>query len=490
MRAGAPHLTAADGRPVVTAAPAGRLSLLGRAAHWSVRVRSTVAATIVVTLGTAIAVSGLLLVLYQTLEGSTRTAAETRVGQLVGELAADGIGRPDPGLLGTDGQIGVVQIVDATGAVRVGSTGAPTTPLTTDVVPFGRTVTIGRVQSREDDGDYWLLGEAVDTPSGPLTVLVGGDREPVEATVRTVGALLAVSGPLIVAFVAWATYLLVGRALRPVEEIRARVDAISTEQLDERVPVPPTGDEIAHLAQTMNQMLARLQAGHAAQRRFISDASHELRSPLSALTAALDMVHTHPDLLGIELVDESLIPETHRMRELVDDLLLLARADEHRLSVGTDSVDLDEILAAEKARLRGHPTLAVRGRIGAVRVTGDTGQISRLVRNLVDNAVRHAHSAVELECERDGDLAVIRVSDDGPGVPADQRERVFTRFVRLDAARSRDAGGSGLGLAIVAEIVAAHHGAVRIDDRPGGGARFTVTLAADTDSYAPAEDLS
>lgn len=475
----------------MTVAPAGRLSLLGRPAHWSVRVRSTVAATIVVTLGTAIAVSGLLVVLYQTLEGSTRTATETRVGQLVGELAADGVGKPDPGLLGTDGQIGVVQIVDATGAVRVGSTGAPTTPLTTDTVPFGRTVTIGRVQPAGDDGgDYWLLGEAVDTPSGPLTVLVGGDREPVEATVRTVGVLLAVSGPLIVALVAWATYLLVGRALRPVEQIRARVDAISTEQLDERVPVPPTGDEIAHLAQTMNQMLARLQAGHTAQRRFISDASHELRSPLSALTAALDMVHTHPDLLDIELVDESLIPETHRMRELVDDLLLLARADEHRLSVGTDSVDLDEILAAEKTRLRGNPTLTVRSRIGAVRVTGDTGQISRLVRNLVDNAVRHAHSAVELECERVGDLAVIRVADDGPGIPVDQRERVFTRFVRLDAARSRDAGGSGLGLAIVAEIVAAHRGTVRIDDRPGGGARVTVTLAADTDSYAPAEDLS
>lgn len=468
--------------------PSIRRPSIRRPSLWSVRARSTVAAAIVVTLATAIAVIGLLLVLDRTLQDATRTAAETRVSQLVEELAADGAGEPDPGLLGTDGQVGVVQLLDQGGNVRVASAGAPVTPLAAPV-PEGRTVTVGRIQLPEDAGDYWVLAAGVDTPSGATTVVVGGDYEPVETTVRTVGLLLAVGGPLLVVLVAWATYLLVGRALRPVEHIRARVDAISTEQLDERVPVPPTGDEIAELARTMNRMLARLQDGDAAQRRFISDASHELRSPLAALGAALELAHNRPELLDLELVDESLIPETHRMRELVDDLLLLARSDEQQPSVGSDDVDLDDVLAAESTRLRGDPSIVVRTQISAVRVTGDPGQIARLVRNLADNAVRHSRGTVELGCERVGDLAVIRVADDGPGIPVDQRERVFERFVRLDAARSRDSGGSGLGLAIVAGIAATHGGTVFIDERPGGGARFTVTLAADTDSYVPAEDI-
>ncbi len=279
-----------------------------------------------------------------------------------------------------------------------------------------------------------------------------------------------------------------GRALRPVEEIRSQVAAISTEQLDERVPVPPARDEIALLAQTMNDMLARLEAGHAAQRRFISDASHELRSPLAALITALDLAHNQPDLLDAELVEESLIPETRRMRDLVEDLLLLARADEHQLNIRRGNVDLDDILGAEKARVVAGSGLTVRVAIAAVRVSGDAQQLSRMVRNLVDNAVRHARTVVELGCALDGSVAVIRIADDGPGIPADHCERVFDRFVRLDAARTRDGGGSGLGLAIVAEIVASHHGAVRITERPGGGACVTVTLPADTASYVPPDE--
>lgn len=465
-------------------------SMMGRlSSRWSVRTRSTVAAAVVVTLGIGVASASMLIVLYQTLQGSTQAAAQSRAGQLVEQLHTDGPAELDPGLLGTDGQVGVIQVLDDQGAVRLASAGAPKAPLASMVVPPGQTVAVGRIQLPAERGDYWVTARGAATPAGPVTVLVGGDREPVETIVATVGLLLAISGPLVVALVAWATYLLVGRALDPVERIRARVDAISTEQLDGRVPVPPTGDEIAHLAQTMNQMLTRLQAGHAAQRRFISDASHELRSPLSAISTALELAHNCPDMLDAELVDESLIPETRRMRDLVDDLLLLARADEHQLSVRADNVDLDDILTAETARLQGILRLTVRARISAARVTGDRGQLARMVRNLVDNAARHARSIVELDCERVADNAVIRIADDGPGIPVDQRERVFERFVRLDAARTRDAGGSGLGLAIVAEIAAAHHGTVRIGERAGGGACITVTLTADTDSYVPADDI-
>lgn len=458
-----------------------------RARRWTVRTRSAVAAALVVTVGLTAASAAMLGVLYQSLARSALTAADTRAGQLAEQLREESPADLDPGLLGTDGQVGAIQLLDRNGAVLAASAGAPAQPLATVVVPPGDSVSVGRVQTPGDGGDYWVAARGATTPDGPVTVVVGGDREPVETVVGTVGLLLAVSGPLVVALVAWATYVLVGRALRPVEQIRSRVASISTDRLGQRVPVPLTGDEIAHLAQTMNDMLARLESGQAAQRRFVSDVSHELRSPLAALSAALDLAHDHPELLDAELVDEALIPETRRMRELVEDLLLLARADEHQLAGGRGSVDLDDILGAEKARISAGGGLRVDAAIGATRVAGDARQLSRMVRNLVDNAVRHARTVVELECGLHGSGAIVRVADDGPGVPVEDRDRVFDRFVRLDAARTRDGGGSGLGLAIVAEIVSAHHGVVRMTERAGGGACVTVTLPPDTASYVPDE---
>lgn len=463
------------------------MSLPSPLARWTVRTRSTAAAALVVTLGVGLASAAMLLVLYHTLRQSTQAAAQARAGQLVEQLRNDAAGDLDPGLLGTDGQVGIIQLLDGHGSVILASAGAPAAPLVSIAVPPTEAVSVGRVQLAGERGDYWVSARGVDTPAGPVTVLVGADREPVETIVGTVALLLGISGPLLVVLVASATYLLVGRALQPVERIRARVASISTAQLDERVPVPPSGDEIAHLAQTMNDMLARLEAGHTAQRRFVSDASHELRSPLAAISTALDLAHNRPDMLDAALIDESLIPETRRMRHLVEDLLLLARADEQQLTRRTDNVDLDDILDAERIRTQANSSLTVDASIGAARVTGDTGQLARMVRNLVDNAARHARSLIELHCEARGVMAVIRIADDGPGIPPDQRERVFDRFVRLDASRARDVGGSGLGLAIVAEIVAAHHGAITIGDRAGGGTCVTVTLPADTDSYVPAE---
>jgi signal transduction histidine kinase len=452
-------------------------------ARWKVRTRSTVAAALVVTLGGALASAAMLLVLYHTLRGSTQQAASARAGQLVEQLHNDAPADLDPGLLGTDGEVGVIQVLDRRGTVVAASVGAPATPLVPQLVAPGAAEFLGRVQTAADDGDYWVTARGADTPGGQVTVLVGGAREPVESIIATVAVLLAVGGPLLVVLVAWATYVLVGGALRPVERIRARVATISTEQLDERVPVPPTGDEIAHLAETMNEMLARLQSGHAAQRRFVSDASHELRSPLATISTALELAHHRPEMLDTALIDESLIPEARRMRGLIEDLLLLARADERQLSGRTEDVDLDDIVGAERLRLQGNSRLAVRVSIAPARVSGDARQLTRMVRNLVDNAVRHTSSVVDLHCGMRGETAVISVADDGPGIPREQRARVFDRFVRLDASRARDAGGNGLGLAIVAEVVAAHHGTIEIDDRSGGGAFVTVTLPAAVGSY-------
>jgi signal transduction histidine kinase len=345
---------------------------------------------------------------------------------------------------------------------------------------------LGRIE-QNDDGDYWVSARGASSSAGPMTVLVGADREPVERVIGTVAMLLAVGCPFVIALVAVATYRLVGAALRPVERIRAHVSSISTGQLGDRVPVPPTGDEIAHLAETMNNMLVRLEAGHLAQRRFVGDASHELRSPLATIIAALELADTRPDLVDSALIDESLLPEARRMRELLEDLLLLASADEQGLAGRTIEVDLDDLLDAERLRLQGIQGRTIETTIAPVRVIGDPQQLARVVRNLVDNAVRHARREVHLECRQDGPNAVIEVCDDGAGIPEPQRARIFERFVRLDTPRARDSGGTGLGLAIVTEIIAAHHGTVQVTASASGGARFVVTLPADTAGLPYAE---
>jgi signal transduction histidine kinase len=228
----------------------------------------------------------------------------------------------------------------------------------------------------------------------------------------------------------------------------------------------------------MNQMLARVETGHAAQRRFVGDASHELRSPLASIISALEIAQDYPELLDDELKNGSLIPEAHRMEALVEDLLLLARADEHGLSVREDYVFLDVIAQGDANRIRRESGIRVDTNLEQARLTGDVSGISRVLRNLLDNAVRHTNSLIEIGVRTQGDKVVLTVSDDGPGIPVADRTRVFDRFVRLDSDRSREGGGAGLGLAIVAEIVATHDGTVSIDERPGGGTRVTVTLPA------------
>jgi signal transduction histidine kinase len=226
----------------------------------------------------------------------------------------------------------------------------------------------------------------------------------------------------------------------------------------------------------MNEMLARIEAGHAAQQRFVGDASHELRSPLTTIISALEVAVAHPELLDKELAAGTLIPEAHRMQALVEDLLLLARADERGLMIRHEDVDLDDLAADEAQRLRRETSLDVHTELTPIRLVGDATALSRVLRNLLENAALHAVSRIDVAVASGGGDAVVSVADDGPGIPAADRERVFDRFVRLDPDRSRSGGGAGLGLAIVREIVAAHHGSVTADDRPGGGTRMTIQL--------------
>jgi signal transduction histidine kinase len=450
--------------------------------HASVRARSAVAAAVVMTMCLGIAAGLLLLVLYRSLQAGADSAAAARAEQISTQLRSDTPRQVDPSLLQTDSQIGAVQIVDADGTVLAASNGAPRTPLAVTSLRDGQAHSVGRVQDPREGFDYWVFARATTVPGGgTVTILVGADREPVESVVTRVGALLGFGSPIIIALVVVGTYRLVGSALGPVEAIRAQVASISSTDLAQRVPVPRTRDEIAHLAMTMNAMLARLERGRAAQHRLIGDASHELRSPLATLTTALELASGRPDMIDTELIDESLLPETRRMRVLIEDLLLLARSDEDAMDLRREDVDVDDLLQAEASRVCAIGSVRVVTNIQACRVVGDRAALARVIRNLVDNAVRHSAGTITLGCHHESGRAVVAIADDGPGIPVDDRARIFERFVRLDPTRTRLSGGSGLGLSIVDQIVHAHRGTVVVDDADGGGAVFTLTLPGPPD---------
>jgi signal transduction histidine kinase len=280
---------------------------------------------------------------------------------------------------------------------------------------------------------------------------------------------------VLAAVVGLATFYFVGRTLRPVEAIRRRVSSISGRDLAARVPVPATADEIAALARTMNAMLDRLESSAWAQRRFVADASHELRSPLTTLQVGLDVLAANPDVPAHQV--RRLSAEAERLSRLVTDLLLLARADEHALVARPVEVDLDDLVYRHQERLHAtHPHLRVALDLHPVRMLGDPQQLERAIGNLADNAARHAHARVALAVRGEAAEAVVTVADDGDGIEPADRQRVFDRFVRLDDSRTRSAGGSGLGLAIVREIVHRHGGTVTVDAAAGGGARFEIRL--------------
>lgn len=322
-----------------------------------------------------------------------------------------------------------------------------------------------------------VFAVAAESDGGDWVVVAGRSTAAADATLLSVGILLAVSVPVIAALVGVTTWIAVGRALAPVERLRRQVDAVTASDLSRRVDEPGTNDEIDSLAVTMNGMLERLDHAQQAQRRFISDASHELKSPLAVLRQYGEVAQAHPERVSPRELTETVLSEGARLERLVQGMLVLARADEDALVVTRADLDVDDILFAEATRLRSTTALEVDASgVGPARVRADAGLIRQAVRNLVDNAARHARSRIALSCAVDGAGITVRVDDDGPGVAASDRERVFERFVRLDEARSRDAGGSGLGLAIVREIARRHGGTARIDDSPLGGARAEFRL--------------
>ena len=436
----------------------------------TVRVRITIIATVLT--GVALTVSAVLLVsaIERRLEGQVRSdtqqaAARVAVALQAGTSFEQALGVPAPGTLvyivGDGGQV-----LASTWGAGVGAV-APARLLPPDLA-FVRTARGLEVASRD-----------VTTQTDLLRVVAASPLAEVQRSVGELSRLLWVGIPVLVVLVGGLAGVLVGRALKPVESLREEVDEISHSTLHRRVAEPATGDEIARLARTMNAMLDRLESSAERQREFISDASHELRSPLATIRARVEVATLHAERADWDGVGDTVLREVDRLDELVGDLLELARLDETGgvLSTPTD-VDLDDVVGAEVVRLRSVGVDVDDRAVGAARVVGDASSLARAVRNLADNAARHAHGAVAVGVRVDGGDAVVLVDDDGPGVPPGERERVFERFTRLDEGRSRGAGGAGLGLALVQAVAAAHGGTVRVLDAPLGGARFELRLPA------------
>jgi signal transduction histidine kinase len=292
---------------------------------------------------------------------------------------------------------------------------------------------------------------------------------------RFVQRVLVVGVPLMMLVVGGVTWVVTGRVLAPVTAIRQEADEITASELHRRVPATRR-DEIGRLARTMNRMLDRLQRSQESQRRFVSDASHELRSPIAAIRQHAEVAQAHPGRTSVDELATTVLAEDLRMQHLVDDLLLLTRSDEKHTEPPDAPVDLDDLLFAEADRLRSATNLTIgTAGVSAGQVRGDEAALARMIHNLADNAARHARTAITFGLTESDGTVVLTVSDDGPGIPPADRVRVFDRFVRLDSARSRDTGGAGLGLAIVAEVIERHRGTIRIT----GGSTFEARLPSD-----------
>ncbi|MFI7453573.1 sensor histidine kinase [Nonomuraea sp. NPDC049714] len=409
----------------------------------SVRLRATVAATLVVAVALGAITVVLVVVLRGSLTGSADAEASRRAGIAVqavkGGITAEAM--PAQPLVAT----------------RELATRTETLFITDPDVFIAQTADPPLADWAPVDS-YAVAGERLTTAEGGATMLYA--RVPLTGTeqaLQTLNGVLLPGVPALLVLVAAMTWFSLGRALAPVAAIRAKLAHITARDLHERVPIPRSRDEIAALATTVNDTLDRLEASVETHKTFVADAAHELRSPIATLRARLELAEPS------ELTAEALT-DVARLQSLAADLLLLARLDAGEPARTTD-VDLGQVAMEESLRIGRPPELDLDLDIEPdVVVRGARGHLDRLVTNLVDNALRHASTRVLVRVRTDGDQAVLQVHDDGPGIPPEQRETVFDRFTRLDEARARDAGGAGLGLSIARDIALLHGGTLTAED--------------------------
>lgn len=439
-----------------------------------VRVRTTVAAVAVIVVAIGAGAVLLLGALRTGLVDEVEQSAQRQAAEVLAALAE---GDAQRALAVSDDDEELVQVVAGDGEVLAASDNVQGRDPVVPVDQVDDTVTVDVVLDEESE-ELLVVAEDGEVDGREVVVLVGRSLDEATEPTEAVRSLLWVGGPLLAAMVAVTTWFVVGRALAPVGRIRREVEHITFSEMHRRVHVPAARDEIARLAETMNGMLARLDAGQERQRRFVADASHELRSPLASLRQHAEVALAHGDRVQVGDLAEVMQAESVRMQRLVDDLLLLARSDEGSLTTTRRPVDVDDLVFGEARRLRDAGVVQVdTSRVGAGRVRGDGAALRRVIANLADNAARHATHRVAFILETRRDEVIVHVDDDGSGIPVDERQRVLDRFVRLDEGRARDTGGAGLGLAIAAEVVTAHGGTLTVEESPMGGARLTVRLS-------------
>ncbi len=423
----------------------------------------------------ALVVAGAALVYAQTkaLNAAIDTGLDGRVTDLA-NVIVDGI-IPDPITVSGD-ESALAQIIGPDGSVVASSENIEGEGPISTLKPAAAQILHG-VESDlpVDTGSFRLAALAVSTDEGTYFVYVANTVERRTEAIAALVAALLVGIPLLSVVVAWTSWSVIGKTLRPVEEIRAEVEEITGSQLHRRVPESRRGDEIARLAKTMNKMLDRLEHAAAQQDEFVADAAHELRTPLAGIRAELEVDVAHPRPESWEEMRDGVLAEAIRLQVLVDDLLLLARSEEG--SRIREDVDLDDLVGQALARvpLRDGVRADSSG-VSAGRVQGDASQLLRMVLNLLLNANRHAMTMVVVAVAPRNGAVELSVADDGAGVRDEDRARIFSRFTRLDEARSRDEGGSGLGLAIAAEIVQRHGGELTVGTSVLGGAVFTAII--------------
>ncbi len=494
----------------------------------SVRAKAALAAMAVVAVALALASAAILEATFSAVDAAAQNLARNQVASIALMMKGGELSDPLPVPRGDLG----VQVIDAAGTVvattanvaHLGAfaTVAPGTNSILQNLKLGDHRILGDLRG---DSSGVLLGQRVSVPADGLRVVrystaTLADAQPREVseiqvktspttgsgtasaspgsqsvfvlvfaslgtTVQSTRATensLFILFPLLVILVGVVVWYLTGRALRPVEKIRSQVAAISGTNLHARVHEPTSRDEIAKLGATMNEMLDRLEQSSERMRAFVSDASHELRSPIASIRAELEVSLLHPEATEMPVALAAALEEAARMQRIVDDLLTLAKIDEKVLVPKSESVDLDEMVATEARRIRAQYGKNVDTTdVHAARIVGDRDQIFRVVRNLLDNAARYSRSRVLISLRVYDDAVELRVSDDGPGIPAEMREQIFERFHRVDEDRSRISGGSGLGLAIAASLVELHGGRLFVEEGSSelGGAEFVLELPAD-----------
>jgi signal transduction histidine kinase len=455
-----------------------------RPVRLGLRARLIVIGVVGLTIG--LAVGGVALVGTLTLALQRAVDSEAlKTADAVAALATeDALPNPLP-VAGNDVR---VQVLDAQGRIRAASINADR------LVPILYDTERSRVDSREGlnipgkrlglTGPVRVVAVAAGQPGDPQTVLVAKSMADARQSVRLLSTTLLIAFPLIVVLLAALAWRVIGATLRPVEALRSGAEVITGGGRPGQLPVPSSRDEVYRLAVTLNGMLDRLESARERQRAFVADAAHELRSPLANIRTQLEVAQRLGGRTDWGAVCNDLLADAHRLSRLVDDLLLLARLDDTtpRSVEMQDPVELGELVAGVTARYPS-PPVRLDPPVAPLWTYADPDAVSRVVANLVDNALRHARSTVRVTVatgERAGrPHHVMTVTDDGPGVPAADRERVFDRFTRLDDARARDAGGAGLGLAIVRELVRRWGGTVELSDA-GPGLCATVHLPAAT----------